>query len=82
MESLPSTSKKMNFVLRGMYTEIRDQRAGLWQWVGRGDLDGGVWARLTLSSLTSLAWLSSYFVCECPRCAQVCVCESVYMCCL
>ena len=44
MESLPSTSKKTKFVLRGMYTEIRDQWAGLWQWVGRGDLDGGVWA--------------------------------------
>ena len=44
VESLPSTSKKTKFVLRGMYTEIRDQWAGLWQWVGRGDLDGGVWA--------------------------------------
>ena len=73
MESLPSMSEKTKLVLQGMYTEIRDQWAGLWQWVGRGDLDGGVWAQLTLSSLTSLAWLSSCCVCECPRCAQVCV---------
>jgi len=52
MESLPSTSKKTKFVLQGMYTEIRDQWAGLWQWVGRGDLDGGVWAQLTLQEQT------------------------------
>lgn len=59
MESLPSTSKKTNFVIRGMYTEIRDQWAGLWQWVGRGDLDSVVWARLTLSSLPAGRY--SYF---------------------
>ena len=52
MESLPSMSEKTKLVLQGMYTEIRDQWAGLWQWVGRGDLDGGVWAQLTLQEQT------------------------------
>lgn len=60
-----------------MYTEIRDQRAGLWQWVGRGDLDGGVWARLTLSSLLSgqafkLLW--SVNALGVPRCVCVSLC--------